>query len=97
MLVFNKYSYKKKKSKLYFEERVAVLNDFIYQTGGSTFLTIILLRETEGVLGTVVASELWSLESRTPILMATACILGATKVKTSKQLKAADRDHHRIR
>jgi hypothetical protein len=35
MLVFNKYFYKKKKSKLYFGDRVAVLNDFIYQTGGS--------------------------------------------------------------
>jgi hypothetical protein len=32
MLVFNKYFYKKKKSKLYFGDRVAVLNDFIYQT-----------------------------------------------------------------
>jgi hypothetical protein len=38
MLVFNKYFYKKKKSKLYFGDRVAVLNDFIYQTGGSTTL-----------------------------------------------------------
>jgi hypothetical protein len=36
MLVFNKYFYKKKKLKLYFGDRVAVLNDFIYQTGGST-------------------------------------------------------------
>jgi hypothetical protein len=27
---------KKKKSKLYFGDRVAVLNDFIYQTGGIT-------------------------------------------------------------
>jgi hypothetical protein len=35
MLVFNKYFYKKKKSKLYFGDRVAVLNDFIYQTGAS--------------------------------------------------------------
>jgi hypothetical protein len=35
MLVFNKYFYKNKKSKLYFEDRIAVLNDFIYQTGGS--------------------------------------------------------------
>jgi hypothetical protein len=35
MLVFNKYFYKKKKSKLYFGDRVAVLNDFIYQTGWS--------------------------------------------------------------
>jgi hypothetical protein len=29
MLVFNKYFYKNKKSKLYFGDRVAVLNDFI--------------------------------------------------------------------
>jgi hypothetical protein len=36
MLFFNKYFYKKKKSKLYFGDRVAVLNDFIYQTGEST-------------------------------------------------------------
>jgi hypothetical protein len=36
MLVFKKYFYKKKKSKLYFGDRVAVLNDFIYQTGGSS-------------------------------------------------------------
>jgi hypothetical protein len=36
MLVFNKYFYKNKKSKLYVGDRVAVLNDFIYQTGGST-------------------------------------------------------------
>jgi hypothetical protein len=35
MLVFNKYFYKNKKSKLYFGDRAAVLNDFIYQTGGS--------------------------------------------------------------
>jgi hypothetical protein len=35
MLVFNKFFYKNKKSKLYFGDRVAVLNDFIYQTGGS--------------------------------------------------------------
>jgi hypothetical protein len=34
MLVFNKYFYKKKKSKLYFGDRVTVLNDLIYQTGG---------------------------------------------------------------
>jgi hypothetical protein len=37
MLVFNKYFYKNKKSKLYFGDRVAVLNDFIYQTGGSMY------------------------------------------------------------
>jgi hypothetical protein len=35
MLVFNKSFYKNKKSKLYFGDRVAVLNDFIYQTGES--------------------------------------------------------------
>jgi hypothetical protein len=35
MLVFNNYFYKNRKSKLYFGDRVAVLNDFIYQTGGS--------------------------------------------------------------
>jgi hypothetical protein len=35
MLTFNKYFYKNKKSKLYFGDRVAVLNDFIYQTGES--------------------------------------------------------------
>jgi hypothetical protein len=38
MLVFNKYFYEKK-SKLYFRDRVAVLNDFIYQTGGSILNT----------------------------------------------------------
>jgi hypothetical protein len=37
MLVFNKYFYKKNKSKLYFGDRVAVINDFSYQTGGSTY------------------------------------------------------------
>jgi hypothetical protein len=42
MLIFNKYFYKNKKSKLYFGDRVAVLNDFIYQTGGSTMLNLIL-------------------------------------------------------
>jgi hypothetical protein len=30
MLVFNKYCYKNKKSKLYIGDRVTVLNDFIY-------------------------------------------------------------------
>jgi hypothetical protein len=40
MLDFNKYFYKKKKSKLYFGDRVAVLNDFIYQTGGSKTIII---------------------------------------------------------
>jgi hypothetical protein len=40
MLVFNKYFYTNKKSKLYFGDRVAVLNDFIYQTGGSTPILI---------------------------------------------------------
>jgi hypothetical protein len=31
MLVVNKYFYKNKKSKLYFGNRVVVLNNFIYQ------------------------------------------------------------------
>jgi hypothetical protein len=35
MLVFNNYFYQNKKSKLYFRDRVAVLNDFFYKTGGS--------------------------------------------------------------
>jgi hypothetical protein len=38
ILVFNKYFYKKKKSKLYFGNRIAVLNhliDFVYQIGRS--------------------------------------------------------------
>jgi hypothetical protein len=43
MFIFNKYFCKNKKSKLYFENRVAVLNAFIYQTGGSTFIFLILL------------------------------------------------------
>jgi hypothetical protein len=43
MLVFNKYFYKNKKSKLYFGDRVAVLNDFIYQTGGSTYNALLKL------------------------------------------------------
>jgi hypothetical protein len=37
MLVFNKYFYKNEKSKLYFGDRVVVLNDFFYQTRGSIF------------------------------------------------------------
>jgi hypothetical protein len=41
MLIFNKYFYKNKKSKLYFEDHVAVLNDFIYQTGGSTTIVLV--------------------------------------------------------
>jgi hypothetical protein len=52
MLGCNKYFYKNKLSKLCFVDRVAVLNDFIYQTGGSTlpsflpsFLTINRLRD----------------------------------------------------
>jgi hypothetical protein len=40
MLVFNNYFYKNRTSKLYFGDRVAVLNDFIYQTGGSMALEI---------------------------------------------------------
>jgi hypothetical protein len=35
MLDFNKYFYKNKKSKLYFADHVAVLNDIIYQIRGS--------------------------------------------------------------
>jgi hypothetical protein len=35
MLVFNRYFYKSKKSKLYFGDRVTVIIDFIYQTGVS--------------------------------------------------------------
>jgi hypothetical protein len=35
MLVFNKYFYKNKKLKLYFGDRITVINDFIYQTRGS--------------------------------------------------------------
>jgi hypothetical protein len=33
---FNKYFYRKDKSKLCFGDRVAVLNNFFYQTGGSS-------------------------------------------------------------
>jgi hypothetical protein len=40
MLVFNNYSCKNRKSKLRFGDRVAVLNVFLYQTGGSTRLKI---------------------------------------------------------
>jgi hypothetical protein len=35
MLVFNNYFFKNRKSKLHFGDRVAVLNVFLYQTGGS--------------------------------------------------------------
>jgi hypothetical protein len=35
MLVFNKYFYKNKKSKLYFGDRVVVLNDLFYGYGWS--------------------------------------------------------------
>jgi hypothetical protein len=35
MSFFNKYYYKNKKSKLYFEDRVAVLNDMFYEYGES--------------------------------------------------------------
>jgi hypothetical protein len=38
MLVFNKYFYKNEKSKLCFGDRVVVLNDFFYRTGGSMML-----------------------------------------------------------
>jgi hypothetical protein len=36
MLVFNKYFYKNKKSKLRIGDRVALLNDIFYEYGGST-------------------------------------------------------------
>jgi hypothetical protein len=42
MLVFNNYIYKNKKSKLYFGDRVTVLNDFFYQTGGSIYFAFVL-------------------------------------------------------
>jgi hypothetical protein len=32
------YYYKNKKSKLYFGDRIVVLHDFLYQTGGSNIL-----------------------------------------------------------
>jgi hypothetical protein len=35
LLASNKYFYKNKKSKLYFGDRVAVLNDMFYEYGGS--------------------------------------------------------------
>jgi hypothetical protein len=35
MFVFNTYFCKNRKSKLHFGDRVAVLNGFLYQTGGS--------------------------------------------------------------
>jgi hypothetical protein len=38
MLVFNNYFCKNRNSKLHFGDRVAVLNVFLYQTGGSTIL-----------------------------------------------------------
>jgi hypothetical protein len=43
MLVFNNYFYKNKKSKLYFWDRADVLNDFLYQTGGSRMLLLLLI------------------------------------------------------
>jgi hypothetical protein len=55
MLVVNKYFYKNNKSKLYFGDRVAVLNDFIYQTGGSSYLPLVV-NEPVGVKW-----HLWSL------------------------------------
>jgi hypothetical protein len=39
MLVFNNYFYKNRKLKLHFGDRVAVLNVFLYQTGGSIHST----------------------------------------------------------
>jgi hypothetical protein len=38
MLIFNNYFHKNKKLKLYFGDSVVVLNDFIYQTGGSRLI-----------------------------------------------------------
>jgi len=37
--LFDKYFYKNKESKLGFEDRVIVLNDFLYEYGGSTYLS----------------------------------------------------------
>jgi hypothetical protein len=38
---FNKYFYKNKKLKLYFEDRVTVLNDMFYEYGGSNWLCMV--------------------------------------------------------
>jgi hypothetical protein len=57
MLVFNKYFYKKKKSKLYFGDCVAILNDFIYQTGGSTMLCSLLSRYNLRILSLCLVSS----------------------------------------
>jgi hypothetical protein len=43
MLVFDNYFYKNKKSKLHFGDRVVVLNDSVYQTGGSIFMKYFLV------------------------------------------------------
>jgi hypothetical protein len=58
MLIFNKYFYKNKKSKLYFGDRVAVLNDFIYQTGGSTPSKFQIVSYVKGELSTFKFSSL---------------------------------------
>jgi hypothetical protein len=42
MLVFNNYFYKKIKSKLYFGDRVAVLNDFFTKTEGVLYAPTVL-------------------------------------------------------
>jgi hypothetical protein len=62
MLVFNKYFYKNKKLKLYFGDRVAVLNDFIYQTRGSIYEE----RKSE-LLTSASSMEFLSLGTRTSI------------------------------
>ena len=36
--LFNKYIYRNKKSKLYFGDRAAVQNDFLYEYGGNILL-----------------------------------------------------------
>jgi hypothetical protein len=43
MLVFNNYFCKNRKSKLHFGDRVAVLNVFFYQTGGSIAQMLLLI------------------------------------------------------
>jgi hypothetical protein len=43
MLIFNNYFCKNRKSKLHFGDRVAVLNVFLYQTGGSTSFSLTIL------------------------------------------------------
>jgi hypothetical protein len=61
MLVFNKYFYKNKKSKLYFGDRVAVLNDFIYQIGGSKPKDILPLSTKECNSRFSMSQTIWNL------------------------------------